>query len=65
MPIAFSALLLMAVEKLKEPSSPKRPEGIAREINAGVLGDPPAVRVSARHGLRLVGMQFKFKRPVS
>ena len=39
------------------------PEGVAEEIEAGVLEVPPAVRVFAVHDLRLHGMQLKTQGP--
>ena len=41
------------------------PEGIAEEIEAGVLRVPRPVRVLAKHDLRLLGMQFQTQRPES
>ena len=50
----------------KEPSSsfrPASPEGIAEEVEAGVLEVPPAAAVLAVDDLRLVGMQLLSESP--
>src|SRR5439155_12310229 len=39
------------------------PEGVAEEVEAGVLVVPSALRVFAVHDLRLVGMQLEAERP--
>ena len=39
------------------------PEGVAEEVEAGVLGTSPAVRVLAVHDLRLTGVQFEPQGP--
>src|SRR5580704_1942265 len=67
--LAFRLLRLAADRRGKaseiasSPLGQATPEGVAEEIEAGVLEVPPAVRVLAVHDLRLHGMQLKTQGP--
>src|ERR1700736_1871029 len=67
--LAFRLLRLVAHGRKEAREEPPlsmcsaSPEGVAEEVEAGVLRVPSAVRVFAVHDLRLVGVQFETEGP--